>query len=363
MSRVLLNLANLKNGGGIQVGASFLDELARLKTEGNYAWLHGEVVVLASHHVMNNISAATKAALPITEIDKTINLGQLREKHDVSFTVFGPEYVPFRAAHRFVGFADVTSLWPEFARNTSRLAALKNLMRRTASRISTRGRRLVVEAPHMRAALHNMWDIKEDDVAVVPNTYNQIFDRPALWSPAPIPKNLAEPLVCFVTRLYPHKNHAVLGKVGAEMKRRGSPVKFLLTLREDEWLLLPPDVREHSVTVGSVTVDQLASIYAASAAAVFPSLLEAFSATPLEALITGTPLVASDRHFVRDVTGDFAWYADPTDPVALADALTQALSPAGADLAARGVEHARNHPTARDRAVAYADMIADALSS
>ena len=80
-------------------------------------------------------------------------------------------------------------------------------------------------------------------------------------------------------------------------------IAILLTLDEQEWARLPALVRRHAVTVGRVTVQQLPTVYEMSHASIFPSLLESFSATPLEAMVSGTPLVASDRAFVCDVCG------------------------------------------------------------
>ena len=68
-----------------------------------------------------------------------------RPAHDVSFTVFGPDYGPRRARTRIVGFADVTSLFPEFAAVPGARARLRQAVRctgvPTALRAGGRGRR------------------------------------------------------------------------------------------------------------------------------------------------------------------------------------------------------------------------------
>jgi glycosyltransferase involved in cell wall biosynthesis len=86
-------------------------------------------------------------------------------------------------------------------------------------------------------------------------------------------------------------------------------------------------------------------------------LFETFSVTPVEALVTGTPLVASDRDFVRDVCGDAPWYAEPTDPDALANALAEALSVDAPARIERGKMQARSLPNARSRATSYLALI------
>lgn len=138
-------------------------------------------------------------------------------------------------------------------------------------------------------------------------------------------------------------------------------IAFVLTLRHEEWESLPRLTREHSINLGPVTVAQLPNLYASCNVAFFPSLFEAFSVTPLEAMVTGTPLVASDRDFVREVAGEAAWYADPTDPEALADALVAAASSPGGRRTRIGVARARAWPDARSRAMSYLELIDNAL--
>jgi glycosyltransferase involved in cell wall biosynthesis len=61
---------------------------------------------------------------------------------------------------------------------------------------------------------------------------------------------------------------------------------------------------------------------------VLPSLAESFSATCVEAMHFGVPLVTSDRDWAREACGDAAVYAEPTDPESLADALYRVLEDA-----------------------------------
>ena len=60
-------------------------------------------------------------------------------------------------------------------------------------------------------------------------------------------------------------------------------------------------------------------------AIIFPSLLECFSATPLEAMAMEKPFFASDREFIRDVCSDYALYFDPEDPISAANVINDYL--------------------------------------
>ena len=100
-----------------------------------------------------------------------------------------------------------------------------------------------------------------------------------------------------------------------------------------------------TVTPGWVDDDALRSVVAGASALVLPSRDEGFGLPVLEALATGTPVVASDLPVLREVGGDVVRYAAVGDPEAFAAALAAALSDPG-DADARR-EHAAGFTWAR----------------
>jgi glycosyltransferase involved in cell wall biosynthesis len=88
---------------------------------------------------------------------------------------------------------------------------------------------------------------------------------------------------------------------------------------------------------GYVAGDELVSLYREAAALVFPSRYEGFGLPVLEALASGTPVVATDEPAVREVAGEAAVYA-PSDE--LGAAVERALADRDT-LASAGVERAR----------------------
>ena len=70
----------------------------------------------------------------------------------------------------------------------------------------------------------------------------------------------------------------------------------------------------------------LARIYGAASVLVYPSLFEGFGLPPLEAMAHGCPVVAARAGAIPEVAGDAALLFEPTDPDALADALTVVLA-------------------------------------
>jgi glycosyltransferase involved in cell wall biosynthesis len=364
--RVLIDLSNLYSGGGLQAGASLLDEMVALSEDPGcverWPWL-ATMTIEASPTVIDNAATVDLSRPAVREVSGR-PLDQVRRRHvvdhDVSFVLFGPDYAPRRATRRLVGFADITSLHPESAMPGTVADRVWFRLRGRLSRARFgRYERVVVEAKHVARTLEEQWGIPGDKLSVVPNTLNGVWlDEHAQEDlPSVIP---AGATFCFPTRAHPHKNLAVLGPAARELRDRHElEVRFVLTLAEHEWTDLPEETRRHSVNVGPLRIAQVPALYRACTGAVFPSLAECFSAAPLEAIASGAPLVASNRDFVREVVGDAAAYFEPTDPVSLASALADTLTSPGRRRARveLGQEIARAWPTARDRAVRYAELI------
>lgn len=96
--------------------------------------------------------------------------------------------------------------------------------------------------------------------------------------------------------------------------------------------------------LGFVSPEQLTTLYSRASALVLPSLYEGFGLPVLEAMKSGTPVVASDIPPVREVAGDAALYVSrPLDADAWRDALARICADAAlrADLSNRGATAAR----------------------
>jgi glycosyltransferase involved in cell wall biosynthesis len=80
---------------------------------------------------------------------------------------------------------------------------------------------------------------------------------------------------------------------------------------------------------GRVDDGELKALYAGALAFACPSLTEGFGLTPLEAMRTGCPVVATTGGAVPEICGDAALYADPHDAGAWTRALQEIAGDAG----------------------------------
>lgn len=97
--------------------------------------------------------------------------------------------------------------------------------------------------------------------------------------------------------------------------------------------------------LGYVPDATLPGLYAGADAACYVSLDEGFGVPPLEAMATGTPVVASDIPVIREVLGDAALVVDPLEVEEIAHALVSIVGDSAlrARLSARGLERASAH--------------------
>lgn len=369
-NRVLIDMSNLRTGGGLQVGASFGDELAQIRSSGDprWPWLQSAVVLVSERLVANAPVLASTGGYEVVESSPLRRLIRPRcpSEFDVSFHVFGPDYGWRRARRRICGFADVTSLSPRRLAGSTAATAKLALRGRVSKQRFSRCDRLVVESRSTARRLDERWGVDAGKISVVSNVPNALLSASdqalhVAKGRTSSQRGASGPFVFgYPTRAYPHKN---LGMIGAACellrKTNGVHAVFRLTLTDDEWDGLDPLTRAYSENVGPLRVEQLPDFYSDVDAVGFLSLDECFSVTPLEAMLFGRPLLASDRDFVREVTGAAAWYCEPTDARSVASAMLT-LCQESADSDQRAATARRliaEFPTARDRAERYLDLI------
>jgi glycosyltransferase involved in cell wall biosynthesis len=117
------------------------------------------------------------------------------------------------------------------------------------------------------------------------------------------------------------KNLAALGACASALRERGIELVRAGDVRP--YFAGDPDARAIR-SLGYVDDRDLPALYAGARAFVLPSRYEGFGLTCLEAMATGTPVVAADRAALPETCGDAALLVDPDDQVALARAVIAA---------------------------------------
>lgn len=134
------------------------------------------------------------------------------------------------------------------------------------------------------------------------------------------------PFILCSGKISPRKN--IQGLVRAIAKVSDSIPHHLVLAGGEGWgmreivkELRNPKLRGRIHFLGYVTDEQLRALYGTASVYVHPSLYEGFGLTVLEAMAAGCPVVTSNVYSLTEVAGDAAVLVDPSDTVALANAI------------------------------------------
>jgi glycosyltransferase involved in cell wall biosynthesis len=166
-----------------------------------------------------------------------------------------------------------------------------------------------------------------------------------------------EAFLLYPARPWQHKNHARLFSA-FELLRRDRPELGLVLTGGGHDAEAPEGV----TVLGSVSEDELVSLYRRAAALVFPSLYEGFGLPPLEAMACGCPVACSNVASLPEVCGEAARYFRPEDARSIAKAVAGVLDDP-VPWVERGLAHAAGFTwerSAEEHESVYRELLATA---
>jgi glycosyltransferase involved in cell wall biosynthesis len=191
----------------------------------------------------------------------------------------------------------------------------------------------------------------------VSNAVDEVHFDESRWERVEMPVRSGAFRVGLASPNYPHKNLIRLLKVKRILLDDFQlDVDFVFTFDDREWSQCSTEFRADMRNVGRLRLTQIPIFYRSLDAVIFPSLLESFSATPIEALAAGRPLIASDLPFVTELVGDCAVYFDPKDPADIAAAIARVARREGGqdqESVLRGLTMVRSRFRAERRTTEY----------
>jgi glycosyltransferase involved in cell wall biosynthesis len=200
------------------------------------------------------------------------------------------------------------------------------LRRRLAHRVVRRSDRVLCPSRTMAANVVSTVGVGEGRVGVLRHPFATAVVGASAWTPA-TPRRLL-----YVGHLMPHKNHQWLLQVFEASSLAAEGFELWMTAAREDW----PDGFDYLVRfaeeqgldgslrlLGRVPPEDVLDLYYSSTLFVFASLGESFGFPLVEALASGTPILALDTPIAREVCGDAARYL-PGDVNAAAVQLRQA---------------------------------------
>jgi glycosyltransferase involved in cell wall biosynthesis len=183
-------------------------------------------------------------------------------------------------------------------------------------------------------------------------------------APIDLPAGVTTPFLLHVGDLHERRNLPLLVDAVLEARRHfgGAAAVSLVLAGVDRGvgdglcaIAADAGMPEAVVRLGMVEEERLHALYRAAAALAYPSRYEGFGLPVLEAMASGTPVIASRAASIPEVLGDTGLLLDPDDRPAWTDAIVRLLNDESmrADLRARGMGRAAAFTWARTARVTY----------
>lgn len=324
--RIYINLSNISTGGAIQVAMSFIDHVIYSENNHNFYFLfssrlHKEIQKSHLAPFLNKLSYRI-----ISKRTLFFYFTILQPKK--IFTLFGPLYSIKLLSERdwISGFAQPWILFPK-----NKVYDELDLITRLRFKIIFwiqkgfffNSHTLIIEHEGIKAKLQEVF--KKNNIIVAKNCLNQIFLNPTNWKSIDIPKT-KKLKIGVIGRNYIHKNLKIIPEVHDFLEQNHSiKSQFYCTLTPEETNKMSNDFKKKVISLGELSINQCPDFYNNMDIIFFPSNLECFSATPLEALYMKKSIVCSNLPFNKNIIGKFGVYFEPNDPVSAAEKIASTL--------------------------------------
>jgi glycosyltransferase involved in cell wall biosynthesis len=199
-----------------------------------------------------------------------------------------------------------------------------------------RSRKIIVPTNFTKQKLMTSFDVAEDKIRVTYEAADKVF---AEWGRKAVSEGkvrqilykygLTRPYLVYVGNAYPYKN---LDRLLEALKLMDPKVKLINPCTRSSFYdrlaerVKVLGLKNRVILPGFVPDEDLAVLYKAAEAYVFPSLSEGFGIPMLESFAVGLPVVASNASCLPEVGADAALYFDPCSPTDMAEKIQKVIS-------------------------------------
>jgi len=199
-------------------------------------------------------------------------------------------------------------------------ALVERVFKKRVRKCLPRTQLMFCQTPVTRERFAETFGYPIDHIDLVPNAVSKFAQVPRdqVQTPEVLQARQEWFTMFFLSRYYAYKNPEILVRLFRKHRDKLANVRCVVTITADQHpragKLLADiekyDLQEHIVNVGLLKQEELAGYFYNSDALFFPTPLESFSGTYLEAMHFECPIITSDIDFARYICGDAAVYFD-----------------------------------------------------
>ena len=354
INRVVIDASSAASGGGLRFLSSMCHSLAEISPETTFYLLQREsqrsqIPPMPSGFHWIEIPQVTKNRLfRLIWLQLTMPRIVKRLEPDVllaatEITTLRPPCPMVLVVHNFAPFSHLRNqIW------NRRGLVLQAVMRQLTRRCAQRADKVVFVSESSRQNMSPDLGISLQKSTVVYHGVEDLF-RPARSNDRT--NGDKNRFLLVVSAVREHKNlqrllvayHGLTRRLGKDIDLViAGPIDSLKVKKSLEFFLeekgLLPNVR----FLGSVSTEELASLYQQAELLAFPSLTETFGIPLIEAMASGLPIVVSNYSAMPEIAGDAALYFNPLDVTDMTDAMGKVLTDSSlrSQMVRKGLERA-----------------------
>lgn len=343
--KIVLNtlLAKKNGGGGFQISLNFILKTWKNNEYGDVEWYYftsADLDEIVGEYFKDKVGKnyfvfpTQPNANSFCRVQRQIRKLEKRIAPDLIYSILSPSYFFFRTPE----VMRCCNAWDLIPRNHIVYSKVPTKYRRKyyfksilTRRLMKRAKCFITQTSTAQDGISQVMNISGERIKVVPNVLPMVFSSSDTGELHHEGVNIV-----YVAASCPHKNIDIVPEVTSILRDKYGirDVHFILTvpyesteaithLENDSARL---GVSDMIVNKGRLKQEDLADLYRQGDIGFFPSLLETFSATLLEYMKFGLPIVASDFSFNRDVTDSAALYFEPMNAEAAAAQLARLIN-------------------------------------
>lgn len=326
--RIAILAHNLRVAGGLSVGKNIVALLPKVGSEHSYLIFVPKGLGYETHVGLGNVT--------VNEIPIMSFIGRIR------FDLFSlPKLIKNFNPDMILGLGNLGLRKPpckqailfhkphliysaKYYRREVTIAKLRNwLLKRRLKQCLKYTGLVFCQTPVARGRFARTFKYPEDQIKIMPNAVSEFvkISREEAGTPEMLRNKNCFNLF-FLTKFMGHKNLEILIEVFRDYREKLKDVRCILTVTAQQHPNAPKflsdinkyNLQEHIINVGPLKQEELAGYFYNCEALLFPTLLESFSGTYLEAMHFGLPILTSGLDFAHYVCGEAALYFDPWSP-------------------------------------------------